>query len=95
MEAKGKLAGIALGFTVVVAMPTFLYLTTIKNLLKLTFLIDTIMVVTLAAAVAFINLMLIFDDDDDWFWTVIEGGFTTELIFYSTMMRVLLVTMKW
>jgi hypothetical protein len=71
METKGKLAGVALGFTVIVSIPTFLYLTSLKNLLKLFTLIDTIMVVTLAAGVAFINLMYIFDDDDDWFWTVI------------------------
>jgi hypothetical protein len=63
--------------------------------MRLTFIIDTIMVVTLAAAVAFLNLMFIFDDDDDWFWTVLEAGFITELVFYSTMTRVLLVHMKW
>ena len=77
--------------TFMVSIPTFFYLTTLKNILKLTFLIDTIMTVTIAAGVAFVNLILLFDKGGTWHYPVMEVGFSIEIVFYSTMARVLLV----
>ncbi len=92
---KGKVAAVSLGVTLVVSIPTFLYLTSIKELIKLFFLIDTILVMTLAAVVAFINMIMLFDKNGEWYWKVIESAFAIELVFYSAMMRVMLVHLKW
>jgi hypothetical protein len=92
---KGKLAGISLGVNAVIALPTFFYITTLKSIFQLFGLIDTIMVVTFAAAIAFVNLILLFDKTDDWYWTMIEASFSISLVFYSTMVRVLLVHLDW
>jgi len=92
---KGKLAGISSGVNVIIALPTFFYITTLKNIFQLFSLIDTIMVVTFAASIAFVNLILLFDKTDDWYWTMIEASFSISLVFYSTMVRVLLVHLDW
>jgi hypothetical protein len=66
LTKKGIFAAVTLGFTLIISIPTFIYLVNWKELIRLFILIDTIMVVTIAAALAFVNLMLLFDDDDDW-----------------------------
>ena len=66
LTKKGIFSAVTLGFTLIVSIPTFFYLVNWKEIIRLFILIDTIMVVTIAAALAFVNLMLIFDDDNDW-----------------------------
>lgn len=53
------------------------------------------MVVTIAAALGFVYLILIFDQTDEWYWSMIEAAFSIELAFYSTMFRVFFVHLKW
>ena len=53
------------------------------------------MLVTIAASLAFLNLMFIFDTTDDWYWSMIEAGFSIGITFNSTMTRIFLVHLKW
>jgi hypothetical protein len=68
---KGLLAGCSIGVLFLITLPTLFYLTTPKKLLKLAFLIDTIMLVTISAVIAFVNLILIFDKGGTWHYPLI------------------------
>lgn len=94
-EDKGKIAGVTLGLTILISFPTFFYLTTWRKLLRLAFLIDTIMVVTISTSIAFVNIILIFDHVGKWYFDLIKIGFTVEIFCYSTMVRVMLATLNW
>ena len=72
---KAIYATVTLCYTILTALPTFIYLVSWKEILRLFILVDTILVVTLAATLAFINLMLIFDTDDGWEYSIIQAGF--------------------
>lgn len=68
---KALFAAVTMSYTLIISIPTFYYLVHWKEILRLAFLLDTIMAVTVVAALSFISLMSIFDNDNDWQFNVI------------------------
>jgi hypothetical protein len=79
----------------IIAIPTFYRLTTLKQLFELAILLDTIMLTSFVAGLSFISLMLILDQGGTWYFPAIEMNFVFISLLYSTMVRVMLVRMEW
>jgi hypothetical protein len=94
-EYKGYVVLANLGFVLVVAVPTLTYLTTFKKFIKLTFLIDMMLMTTVIAIIAFVNMILMFDKGGVWYYLVIEVTYTIHIFLYSGVIRVFLVTLQW
>ena len=92
---KGILAAEILCYKTLIAFPTFFYLTTLKKLIQQVLLLDTMLIATLVAMIAFVNLMLLFDTGSSWHYKAIESAFTIQLFLYSTTIRVMFLSMHW
>ena len=53
------------------------------------------MLVSIATSIAFFNIISIFDHVGKWYFDLIKIGFIFEIFCYSTMVRVMLVTLDW
>jgi hypothetical protein len=84
-----------LGFALTVSIPTLFYLTTLKRFLQQTFLLDMMLIATFVAMIAFINMILLFDQGTDWHYKLIETSFTIQILLYSGMIRIFLLTLQW
>jgi hypothetical protein len=84
-----------LGFALIVSIPTLFYLTTLKRFLQQTFLLDMMLIATFVAMIAFINMNLLFDQGTDWHYKLIETSFTIQILLYSGMIRIFLLTLQW
>ncbi len=61
----------SVGLTLIIAIPTFCILTTLKKLFQLAILLDTIMLTSLVSSLSFVSLILIFDQAGTWYYLAI------------------------
>jgi hypothetical protein len=61
----------SVAFTMIIAVPTFCILTTLKQFLQLAILLDTIMLTSLVSGFSFVSLILIFDQGGTWYYPAI------------------------
>jgi hypothetical protein len=88
-----------LGYSLLISIPTLSYLTTFKKYLQQAFLLDMVLIATLVAMIAFVNLILLFDIGSSWsefwFYRVIEIAFPIQLLHYAAVVRIMLITLDW
>jgi hypothetical protein len=98
-STKGYAVAIALGYSLLISIPTLAYLTTFKKYFQQAFLVDNVLIASFVAIVAFINLMLLFDRggswSEYWYYRVMEIAFPIQLIHYATVVRIMLLTLDW